>query len=89
MIRMPEFTRGKVMNYLRQLFRLMFGTTAKSFNEMQREELDKLMDKQAESRGVYMSDLVDQIEASTNLAEKLALRVAKDESELNKLLLGE
>jgi hypothetical protein len=74
------------MKYLRQLFRFMFGTTSTSFNDMQRAEVDELMEKHDEARGVYITDMVDQIEASQLLKEKVDLKIARDELELTNLL---
>lgn len=86
---MPEFTRGKVMNYLRQLLRFIFGTTAVSFNDEQKEALANFVYKQECVRGQYICDVSLQISANVELAEKLALKVAEEEAELTKLLAGE
>jgi hypothetical protein len=74
------------MKYLRQLFRKMFGVTSTSFNAMQEEEISELMEKQGDARGVYICDMVDQIEANRVFKEKVDLKIARDELELTNLL---
>ena len=77
------------MNYLRQLFRWMFGTTAQSFNDEQKEARANFVYEQESVRGQYICDVSEQISANMLLTEKLALKVAEEEAELTKLLLGE
>jgi hypothetical protein len=77
------------MNILRQIIRAIFGTTAQSFNTEQETELLDFIEKQAEKREVYITDVTAQVDANVALSQKLALKVAEGEAELSELLGGE
>jgi hypothetical protein len=74
------------MKYFRRWLRLLMGTTSSTFNSMQKEETDALMDKQDAARNVFLSDLLDQIEVSKADKDLADLKIARDELELTNLL---
>jgi hypothetical protein len=74
------------MKYFRRWLRLLMGTTSSTFNSMQKEETDALMDKQDAARNIFLADLIDQIEVSRAEKDLAALKIARDELELTNLL---
>ena len=73
------------MEYLRKLYRVLFGITATSFNAEQAAALLELIDKQEEAREVDVQDASKSVAAKVALVEKLALSIAEDEATIKEL----